>query len=288
MTPTMPTITSKPTELAEWQVEIGGVALLGPGTRIPIGEIEGLGAPDVRPQDVDNPVTDGTLPGVDLYGPRTVRIEAGIKTAGDPTAAADHLARLQRAARAENVRTHTGKLSVLRARWPGHSTRRLYGRIRRMEATSTASAVHGWIPLDIEFVAMDPLFHADVESSLPLPLDQADRPGRIVNDGDAAAWPTLRIEGPVSGPKVWNTVTGQTLELDVTLRTGEYVEMSTRPGTRWVLRNGRTNAAGALTPSSRLDRFTIPPGPSEIAWSGADPTATSHLTVSWRSAYITL
>lgn len=157
-----------------------------------------------------------------------------------------------------------------------------------MEATSTASAVHGWVPLDIEFAAMDPLFHADAETSSVLPLDQAGRPGRIVHDGDAAAWPTLRISGPVVGPKIWNTVTGQRLELDITLRSGEYVDITTRPGTRWVLRNGRTNAADTLTPASRLDRFTIPPGRSEIAWSGTDPTATSSLTVSWRAAYTTL
>ncbi|MEU3783400.1 hypothetical protein [Streptomyces sp900129855] len=282
------TNTTPVAELADWQVEIGGVVLLGPQTPIPIGEIEGLGAPDVRPQDVDNPAADGTLPGVDLYGPRTVRIEAGIKTPGRPAAAADHLARLQRAARAENVRTWTGALSVLRARWPGHPTRRLYGRIRRMEATSTASAVHGWIPLDIEFVAMDPLFHADTETSLALPLDQADRPGRIVNDGDVAAWPTLRINGPITHPSIWNTVTGQRLELDIVLRSGEYVDITTRPGTRWVLRNGTTNDADALAPTSRLDRFAIPPGPSEIAWSGTDPTGTSSLAVSWRSAHTTL
>ncbi|MFB6643168.1 hypothetical protein ACFCYF_38760 [Streptomyces chartreusis] len=282
------TITTPVAELADWQVEIGGVVLLGPQTPIPVGEIEGLGAPDVRPQDVDNPVADGTLPGIDLYGPRTVRIEAGIRTPGDPAAAADHLARLQRAACAENVRTRTGALSVLRARWPGHPTRRLYGRIRRMEATSTASAVHGWIPLDIEFVAMDPLFHADTETSLALPLDQADRPGRIVNDGDAAAWPTLRINGPITHPKIWNTVTGQRLELDLILRSGEYVDIATRPGTRWVLRNGKTNAASALTPTSRLDRFAIPSGPSEIAWSGTDPTGTSSVTVTWRMAHTTL
>ncbi|MBC9717805.1 phage tail family protein [Streptomyces sp. TRM66268-LWL] len=275
-------------ELAEWQVEIGGVVLLGPGTSIPIGEIEGLGVPEVRPQDVDNPVGDGAMPGIDYYGPRTVRIEAGIKAPGAPSAAVKILERMQQAAHAEGVRRSTGRMSVLRARWPGHETRRLYGRVRRMEATSTASAVHGWIPLDIEFVAMDPHFHADTPTRLTLPLDQVARPGRIINAGDAAAWPTLRISGPVAGPKVWNTVTGRALELDVALRAGEFVDIETRPGTRWVLRNGIVNAAASLSPSSRLDHFTIPPGPSEIVWNGGDLTATSSLTLSWRSGHTAL
>ncbi|MDQ8706867.1 phage tail family protein [Streptomyces sp. LHD-70] len=276
------------TELRDWQIEIGSTVLLGPGTPIPVAEIEGLGAPEVRPQDVDNPIGDGTLPGADYYGPRTVRIEAGIKTPGDPAAATKILSRLQHAARAEGVRTSTGKMSVLRARWPGHETRRLYGRIRRMEATSIASSVHGWIPLDIEFVAMDPLFHADAPSYLTLGLDQAARPGRITNTGDAPAWPALRINGPVAQPKVWNTVTGQRLEVAVSLRAGEYVDLATRPGTRWALRNGATNIAGSVSPRSRLDHFTLPPGASEVAWSGDDPTATSSLTLSWRSAHTTL
>ncbi|MDI3417981.1 phage tail family protein [Streptomyces luteolus] len=280
--------TSLTTELREWQIEIGSTVLLGPGTPIPIAEIEGLGAPEVRPQDVDNPIGDGTLPGADHYGPRTVRIEAGIKTPGDPTAATKILSRLQQAARAEGIRTSTGKMSVLRARWPGHETRRLYGRIRRMEATSIASSVHGWIPLDIEFVAMDPLIHADTPSHLTLGLDQAARPGRITNTGDSPAWPTLRIKGPVAQPRVWNTVTGQRLEVAVSLRAGEYVDLATRPGTRWALRNGATNIAGSLSPRSRLDHFALPPGASEIAWSGDDLTATSSLTLSWRSAHTTL
>ncbi|WP_405803417.1 hypothetical protein [Streptomyces sp. NBC_01187] len=309
-----------PIGLAPWQFEIGGV-VLGTGTHIPIGNIEGLGSPGVRAQDTDNPVGDGTFPGQDFYGPRTVRIEAGIKIPGNPTAAADLLARLELALDAPAARTRPEGRAVLRGRWPGHGVRRLHGRLRRMEATSTENAVNGWIPLDIEFAALDPRWHADTLSRLDLDLDQAasrrqqkeqtaangvedllgeclreacetadpdDRPGWITNAGNVSAWPNLRVHGPCANPRIWNTVTGRALELDLSLRTGEWVEMKTRPGTCWALRNGTTNVANELSAKSRLDQFAIPPGRSEIGWSAEDSTGAARLDVTWRSAYTAL
>ncbi|MFE7118674.1 hypothetical protein ACFU99_24975 [Streptomyces sp. NPDC057654] len=302
-------------DLAPWQFEIGGV-VLGHGTQVPVGTVEGLGSPGVRPQDTDNPTGDGTFPGQDFYGPRTVRIEAGIKTPGDPTAAAELLSRLELALDDPAARTRPEGRAVLRGRWPGHGTRRLYGRLRRMEVTSTANAAAGWLPLDIEFAALDPRWHADTSSHLDLSLDQAaprrrehiaaeaqgveqllgacakdegaDRPGWVTNAGTVSARPTLRVHGPCTDPRIWNTVTGRVLDLDLSLRTGEWVEMETRPGTGWVLRNGITNVANALSPASRPDQFTIPPGRSEIGWSADAPTGTARLEVSWRSAYTAL
>jgi hypothetical protein len=297
-------------DLAPFQLDLGGI-VIGAGTPIPVGDLEGLGAPSIRSQDQDNPIEDGTFPGQDFYSARQVRIEAGIKTPGDPARAAELLALLQHAVDNPAARTGPGGLAVLRARWPGHATRRLYGRWRRLEVTSAATAINGWLPLDIEFDAMDPYWHADTPSHLTLPLDQArwpkaglpapfceaaacgsldpsQRPGWITNNGNAPAWPTLRITGPVTNPRVWNTVTSRALELRLALRAGEWVEIETRPGTRWALRNGTASAAGDLTPASRLDLFTIPPGRSEIRWTADDPTDTCRLEVSWRSAYTTI
>lgn len=307
----------KPIELAPWQYEIGGV-VLGNGTRIPVGNVEGLGSPATRPQDADNPTGDGTFPGQDFYGPRTIRIEAGIKTPGDPIAAADLLARLELTFDTPEARTRPEGRAVLRARWPGHNTRRLYGRLRRAEATSSTTAINGWIPLDIEFAATDPRWYADLLSTVTLGLDQTvtrtsgdrtvdqslcpparasrdpdhkpgdDRPGWITNHGNVASWPSIRIHGPVTNPRIWNTVSGRVLELGLSLRAGEWVEMETRPGTCWALRNGTVNVANDLTPQSRLDKFVIPRGRSEIGWSADDLTGTARLEVTWRSAYTAL
>ncbi|MGW4073760.1 phage distal tail protein [Streptomyces asiaticus] len=318
----MTTAPNKPgrPELAPWQYEIGGV-VLGTGSYVPVGNVEGLGAPAPRSQDADNSNSDGTTPGRDFYGPRPLRFEAGIKTPGDPVKAAEILARLERALDASEARTTPDGRHVLRGRWPGHSTRRMYGRLRRMEATSTANAVHGWIPLDLEFVGLDnPRWYDDEVSKLTLGLDQAarghsgdrtvdeamgraaacsrpadsrhrpadDRPGWVTNHGDMPTYPSLRVHGPVTAPRIWNVDTRRVLELDVSLREGEWVELETRPGTCWALRNGTVSVANDLEPASRLDLFTLPPGRSEIAWSANDASGTARLEVTWRSAYTTL
>ncbi|GAA3371185.1 hypothetical protein GCM10020367_20830 [Streptomyces sannanensis] len=300
----------------DYQIDFAGL-LLGPGTPYVVSDVVGLGAPELRTQDVDNPTDDGAFPGVDYYRPRVVRIEAAIRTPGDPSAAADALARLHEVASTPSIRKTAGKLAVLRLRWPGRGVRRLYGRIRRADAISTAQSIFGWIPLELEFAATDPRFYDDVQQTLVLPLDVSqdsqgfqaplvapittgvadpqERPGWVTNSGDLPAWPTITITGPVTNPRVWIVETGRVLELALTLGEGERIEIDTRPGTRWVLRNGSGNASAALTSASRLDLFTIPgtepDAParrSELRWTATDYTNTARLSVSWRDAYTAL
>ncbi|MFD5425355.1 phage distal tail protein [Streptomyces sp. NPDC127084] len=295
--------------LADWQIDFAGV-VIGRGTVVSVADVEGLGSAELRTQDVLNPADDGAFPGVDLYAPRTVRIEAGIRTPGDPAAALDKLAEIEAVAANAKVRRRAGALAQLRLRWPGRGTKVLFGRIRRAEAVSTAQAVHGWIPLDLEFTALDPRFNDDEVSSVTLPLDISHsgggftaplvapittgvatpdtRPGWVVADGNTAAWPSIRITGPVANPRILHVESGRVLDLDITLGVGERIDIETRPGTRWVLRNGSGNAANALSNASRLDLFQIPPGRSEIRWTAADYTNTTRLTVSWRSAWTAL
>ncbi|MFE4421317.1 phage distal tail protein [Streptomyces sp. NPDC056817] len=294
------------TALGDWQFDVGGM-VIGTGTLVPVGEINGVGAPGRRTADVDNPTDDGGFPGVDLFGTRTLSIEAGIRSPADPAKALDLLAQLEEVTGDDKVRKTAGALAVLRAKMPGRPVKRVYGRWRRVEAISMSQAVYGWIPLTLEFAATDPRWHADDSQALTLPLDISDdsqgfkapvvapittgvsnpsqRPGWVLNNGNASAWPTVRIDGPVTNPKVWVVETGRYLQLNTTLAVGEWIEIETRPGTRWVLRNGSGNAAPALTAGSRLDLFQIPPKRSEIRWTATDYTNTCRLTLSWRDAY---
>jgi hypothetical protein len=255
------------------------------------------------------PTEDGAFPGVDYYSPRTVAIEAGIRTPGDPRTAADALAALEQAASDPAARKTAGALQTLRLRWPGRDgTKRLYGRVRRVEAVSMAQAIYGWIPVTLEFVATDPRWHGEPEDQVTLPLslsggtgfkapvtapittgvaDPIDRKGWVTNAGDLPAWPSLKIKGPVVNPRIWITETGQVLDLSLTLGDNDTLQIDTRPGTRWVLRNGG-NAAYGLSAASRLDLFQIPPRTSEVRWTGADYTNSTRLTVSWRDAYTAL
>ncbi|MFB7576723.1 hypothetical protein [Streptomyces sp. NPDC056165] len=294
------------TALGDWQFDVGGM-VIGTGTLVPVGEINGVGAPGRRTADVDNPTDDGGFPGVDLFGTRTLSIEAGIRSPDNPAKALDLLAQLEETTGDDKIRKTAGALAVLRAKMPGRPAKRVYGRWRRVEAVSMSQAIYGWIPLTLEFAATDPRWHADDSQALTLPLDISDdsqgfkapvvapittgvsnpsqRPGWVLNNGNASAWPTVRIDGPVTNPKVWVVETGRYLQLNTTLAVGEWIEIETRPGTRWVLRNGSGNAAPVLTAGSRLDLFQIPPKRSEIRWTATDYTNTCRLTLSWRDAY---
>ncbi|WP_324787019.1 phage distal tail protein [Streptomyces sp. H51] len=297
------------TVLQDYQLDLGGM-VIGKATLVPVGDLGGVAAPERRTADVDNPTGDGGFPGVDLFGMRTLSIEAGIRTPDDPGAALDLLAQLQQVTGVDSIRKVAGARAMLRLKLPGRDTKCLFGRWRRVEAASMSQAVYGWIPITLEFTVTDPRWHADTLQALVLPLDvsndsqgftapvvapittgvsnPSERPGWVFNGGDQPAWPTVRIEGPVTNPKVWVVETGRYLRLQTTLGAGERIDIDTRPGTRWVLRNGSGNAAPALTAGSRMDLFQIPSGRSEIRWTATDYTNTCRLTVSWRDAYTAL
>ena len=296
------------TALLDYQHEIGGV-LIGAGTAVLLGNIEGLGRATVRATDVDPPDQDGTWPGQDYYAARTVRIPAGIRTPGDAGAALDILASLQAAADDPGVRLQGGAVMDLRLKLPGRDVRVLHGRLRTLDA-DLEQVVHGWIPLDLQFVAVDPRFYADDLSVVSVPLGQvfgggfsapvrapvrvtstagADaRPGWVTNAGTAETWPLLRIDGPCTNPTITHVESGRALTLNTSIPAGDWIEIDTRPTWRTVLRGNGGNASTTLTGSSRIDLFSMPAGRSELRWTAVDDTNTCRLTVSWRSAWLAL
>jgi hypothetical protein len=293
---------STPVELIDGQHELAGV-LIGKGTSVVIAAIEGLGRAPQRTSDVEPPGEDGLWLGPDLFGGRSIRIDAGIKTPGNEQAALDVHAVLQDAADDETVRLAGGATTTLRLKFPGRPARVVRGRIRTLDADLT-QAKHGWIPLDIEFTGQDQLFYDEQQStSMPLgsltqggltfPLmfpftieDTAGavgRPGFITVEGTAPTWPVLRVAGPCANPTITHVASGRTLTVQGSLAAGEWVEIDTRPGWRTVLRN---NGGGMpLTAQSRIDLFRLDPGLNEIQWTATDPTLTSTLAVTWWPAY---
>ncbi|MET9053303.1 hypothetical protein ABZW50_19375 [Streptomyces bacillaris] len=298
-----------PLELTDWQYELGGV-LMGAGTPIMVRETTGLGRPPVRDADVDQPSMDGVFPGPDYYAARQVQIDAAIRIPGDPAACHDVVAALQAGADDPAVRLAGGVTMPLRILRPGRPVKRLNGRLRRIDP-EYARVAHGFVPVDIEFVATDAGFYADEESTTEIPLGwltgggfrapfvapifvksgtaAAERPGWARNEGTRNTWPVIRITGPVSNVSVINATTGRRLDLPtLSLTTGQWVEIDTRPGYRTVRRENGGNATTLLTPASRIDLFSLPPGGSEMRWTGVDPTNASRLRLTWRDAYIAL
>jgi hypothetical protein len=104
----------------------------------------------------------------------------------------------------------------------------------------------------------------------------------VVNAGSSAAYPVLRVDGPVASPSIEHVATGSAITIDATLQEGEFLHLDTR--TRAVLLNGDTPRrhwvrGGSVWP-------LLPPGATELAYRGSPltgaPDQPSLLTVTWR------
>ncbi|MFB7738227.1 hypothetical protein ACFC08_28340 [Streptomyces sp. NPDC056112] len=294
---------STPVQLVDGRHQLGTV-LIGRGTPVVVAAIEGLGQPPQRNQDVEPPGEDGLWLGPDYYSGRSLRIDASIKMPGNQAGALDVLAALQADADTAAVRGGGGTTMNLRLKFPGRDVRVVRGRLRKLEPDLT-KAIHGWIPLDMEFQAADHLYYADGSDATSIPLGSTTtggltfpllfpftiggdpaavgRPGYLQVAGTAPTWPVLRVQGPCANPRITHVGSGRVLEVQATLAAGEWVEIDTRPGWRTVLRNN--GGAAPLAATSRIDLFRLDPGLNEIRWSATDPTLTSTLAVTWWPAY---
>lgn len=298
-----------PLELDDWQYDLGGV-LIGAGTSVNVIETTGLGRPPVRASDVDQPSMDGQFAGPDYWAGRQIQFDAAIKIPGNPGACHDMVATLQAVTDAAAVRLVGGQGLTLRIKRPGRPVKQLTARARRLDP-EYRDVLKGYVPLDIELLAHDPTFYADEESQANLPLGwltgggfaapvvapiyvqdgtvAADRPGWVTNNGDADAWPILRITGPCANVTITHVASGRALALPtLNLAAGRWIEIDTRPGHRTVTWDNGGNASTYLSASSRIDLFSIPPGQSEMRWTAFDNTNSAQLSVIWRDAYIAL
>jgi len=295
--------------LTTGQLDLVGT-VIGADTDVQVRDITGLGRPPVRDNDADQPSLDGAWPGPDYYAARPITIDAAIRIPGDRAAALDMLAALQQPAHTAAVRLGAGTTQSLRIAWPGRPVKRVFGRLRRVDP-DVARAIHGYIPLDIEFTATDPLWYADTESTVEIPLGwltgggfaapvvapvyvqdgtvAADRPGWVTNAGTTDTWPIIRVTGPCAQVTITHVPTGRTLQLPtLNLLAGQWIDIDTRPGYRTVVRENGGSALTLLAPASRLDRFSLPPGQSEMRWTAFDATNTARLRLTWRDAYTAL
>lgn len=292
--------------LIDGQIDLGGV-LLGPDTVINLIDVTGLGRPPVRDNDVDQPSMDGSWAGPDYWGSRQVQIDAAIRTPGDREACEAMLATLLQAYADPATRLTGGEGLMLRIKRPGRPIKRLTGRVRKIDP-QYAQVIHGYMPLDIEFIAQDPVWYGDTVSVTDIPLGwltgggfaapvvapifvqdgavAADRPGWAHNDGTADAWPVIRISGPCATVTITHAESGRQLSFPtLNLDAGQWIDIDTRPGYRTITRENGGNASTLMSPSSRIDLFSLPPGQSEMRWTAFDNTNTARMRLTWRNAY---
>lgn len=176
----------------------------------------------------------------------------------------------------------------------------LRGRPRMLEPSTThIGRGHGFV--DAAFVALDPLIYAGTESSVstgltaftggltvsvtvPFSVDATQTSGiaSLINEGTADTALLLKIDGPVVQPRVTvERADGvvQTLRFNLTLNTGEWLDVDTAAKT--VLQNGTVNRRG-LTAG---DFPTLPTGTHTLRFAAGDYNASALVTARWRNAY---
>lgn len=221
----------------------------------------------------------------------------------DPTTALTSLNELSKAWRARDIVERPGKMSVMRYRLAGRD-RRVYGRPRRWAAPPNNRILGGLIPIAATFKLADAYTYDDLSQSTTIPfaltstggftfpvtfpattLPGGQRQGLITVGGDVAAFPVIRINGPISAPMVKCDNTWTLSMPALSLLAGQWVEIDTRPWAQSVLRNGLYSEAGKLARRIRLRDLRLTPGNHDISFSGVSVEGTATCAVTWRNTY---
>jgi hypothetical protein len=211
--------------------------------------------------------------------------------------------------RADAIRGKAGRVAWLTHRTGGR-TRRLYGRPRKFAVSHSRLADQGYIPVVAEFVAIDDRFYDDTEKDVELYDHQFEalpsRPGRwmppagfqskkstsVKQLGKAPTYPYIEIHGPCKNPKVTLGPDMWAVQLNMTIATGDYVQIDARPWLRTVThyKDGTSKSvADKLTRASpKLSQMFIPPGYWTLSLSFTKTStgmAGPRVKMFWRDAY---
>lgn len=115
----------------------------------------------------------------------------------------------------------------------------------------------------------------------------------IANEGDVAAYPIIRITGPIENPKITNISTGEVLDLDgITIAGGHYYEIDLRYGYKRVLDNHGVVRTAELSSDSDLvtwhlaDDSEVTDGINSVEAQGIGMTDFSGISLVWFNRYI--
>jgi hypothetical protein len=162
----------------------------------------------------------------------------------------------------------------------------------------------GNVPVTASFRTLEPYFYADAErtntiSIAPAPsgglvppisapvstLGYVQQPGVIRIGGNVKTWLYFILYGPITNPTIsclglWD------FTLNMTIPSGEYVSIDSRPWSRGIRLNGAVPVGGARSQASpTLDAMKLGPGFQEIILNGTDVSQTATLLIAWRDAF---
>lgn len=281
--------------LLDYQVQIGDL-IMGPGTDYIITLPPELGGPTMRVSDSEKPQEHGVYYGADLFDARTFVLGATIR--GDTPA--DTLVNIDALIAEWQVdsRYNTTVTKPLRVKFPGKAEVQLHGRPRRA-VLPTTRLIGLRSTGSMEYHAGDPAWYSVTEyneglslsaqaggfgfpMTFPLQFGGTASGGSqiITNDGNFQTKPNVTFTGPFNNPRIENVTTGEILELDLIIASGDYVEVDFANAT--IMLNGTASRY-----YTKLGPFwTLEPGDNEVRIGSGSYNAASAATIYWRDAWI--
>ncbi len=269
-----------------------------PDSGVILGDLD-LGFPEVRDVVEPRPAADGTYDLTRFHGDRAVTASVTVLAAGGLSAASV----------AQQVRgwCHPARRPYLHWVEQGQPEKRMMVRASGVSAPlliedRTAVAVQlGWRApggradsVEEHTVTLNPA-GAEEGRTYPLvfarayPLSTGVGTVLVDNAGNADAYPTIRIFGPVSGPRVENRTTGERVEFTVALNilAGEYLDVDLYARTAQMY-------GSATVSDSRLSRlnftrsswWSLVPGPNAVRFYPLSAGAGAQARLVWRDAWL--
>lgn len=265
---------------------------------------------EVRTRDNPRLGRDGVVPGRDFLGGATWAIELSTN-ARYATEAREIYSRLQAIWHDPEARKASGKLIPLDYEVNGtHEWRRVYGRPRSFDPpTGDVLMLQGRADFGCEFEVLDPRFFSGADEGLhehtlthfgemtggiyaPVAAPVAtrgtsgSRAGALVNAGTVHTPVHVVFYGPIEDARI-RSGTGWEVGFNGSLLYDERVEIDPMAHTVTLYDGdgvGRP-AFSRLTRRSQLSEIGIPPGLTNVFFSGIDPTHSSRAVIQWRDAY---
>lgn len=284
--------------LNDLQYELGDT-IFGRDTSYQVEQVQ-FGQPNIRTQDVDRARADSRRFGRDYKSGRTITFDMHVLV--DPSLSLDALDTLWAQWTGDDIRTTPGATTTLR--WSrGGRTRRVYGRPREFLPV-TGTDKRGWVPVTATFATRGPYFYDDTEQSIivdfapptgsgftapftsPITFtgENPSQGSFTIDSPSPLQTPiTLRIDGPIIDPRIVID-NDLVIELSVDIASDDYALVD--PIDMTIISKFGQNWAGKLTPESTyLSDLYVGPGQHVAVLTGTDSTATSSITVSWRTVH---
>lgn len=275
----------------------------GPGHPV---YLNGIDTPGIawRDQDLLNPVGHNVYFGRDYQDPKPWGFKFTI-TGATPTEAAENYFKLANVWEAPHLRDTPGAEVALDFQLHG-SARRIYGRPRDLRPVDSADLfVLDTIKAEATFQPQQGAVYDGDTRSFTMTMTPGSAGGFVfpivfpwgttqggtrqgIIPAGGGLTPTNDVQITVHGPVAQPHIAGPGWEFGLTTSLAYDKSITVDARRKTILWNNGSSAAGFLTPGTRLDDITIPPGASEIKFTGDDQSGTSTVTVTWHPTITTI